>query len=164
MLKAMSLCTLFFLALAPVLAAPTSGARAAIERLNAKASALYAAGDSDGIATLFAADGRQLPPNSAPLIGREAIRNYWKTALKAGKWEFTLQTQHVDVSGRLAVELGKYRLRFTAGANAPMPSFEDHGNYLVEWRQEADGEWRAVFDAPVSEVALPAAPPASSKR
>ena len=35
-----------------------------------------------------------------------------------------------------------------------MAGFEDHGNYLVQWRHESDGEWRAVVDAPVSEVLL----------
>jgi hypothetical protein len=33
-----------------------------------------------------------------------------------------------------------------------MTSFTDHGNYVTYWREEPDGEWRAVWDAPVSEV------------
>jgi hypothetical protein len=57
----------------------------------------------------------------------------------------------------MAIERGKYVLTFTAGNNAPtgMDSFEDRGNYLVHWRKEADGVWRAVSDAPVSELPLP---------
>jgi hypothetical protein len=38
-----------------------------------------------------------------------------------------------------------------------MASFEDRGNYLVHWRLEADGQWRAVGDAPVSELPIPGA-------
>jgi uncharacterized protein (TIGR02246 family) len=127
-----------------------------IERQNANASRWYAAGEIDSVASVFAEDAWQMPPNSPPLVGREAIRKYWSEAVKWGKWEFTLQTQDVAVSGPMAVERGKYILKFTAGSGAPpgMASFEDRGNYLVHWRQESDEQWRVVADAPVSEVPL----------
>jgi ketosteroid isomerase-like protein len=127
-----------------------------IERHNANIVRWYAAGDIDSIASVAAEDAWQMPPNSPPLVGREAIRKYWREAVKWGKWEFTLQTQDVAASGPMAVERGKYILKFTAGPGAPpgMASFEDRGNYLVHWRHEADGQWRMVGDAPVSELPL----------
>jgi uncharacterized protein (TIGR02246 family) len=138
--------------------------RGVIERHNANAVRWYAAGDVDSLISIFAEDAWQMPPNNPALVGREAIRAYWRQALTWGKWAFTLQVQKVDVSGPLAVERGKYVLKFIAGPAAPpgMPSFEDHGNYLVHWRREADGQWRAVADAPVSEVPmqLPSSPAA----
>ena len=132
--------------------------RRVIERHNSDAVRWYASGDSDSIASMFAEDAWQMPPNNPPLVGREAIRQFWSQALKLGKWEFSLQTQDVSVSGPVAVERGKYILKFSAGPGAPMSSFQDRGNYLVHWRREGDGEWRAVADAPVSEV--PMSPPA----
>ena len=56
----------------------------------------------------------------------------------------------------MAIERGKYQLKFTAGPGAPpgLGSFQDRGYYLVHWRRESDGEWRAVGDAPVSEVPM----------
>jgi Ketosteroid isomerase homolog len=93
-----------------------------------------------------------MPPNQPPLVGREAIRQFWRQATGWGKWEFSLKTQEVDVSGPIAVERGKYSVRFTAGSAAPMPSFSDRGNYLVHWRRQPDGTWRIVGDAPVSEM------------
>jgi ketosteroid isomerase-like protein len=107
---------------------------------------------------MFAEDAWQMPPNSPPLVGRESIRQFWSQAMKWGRWEFSLQTQEVTVSGPVAVERGKYVLKFVAGASAPpgMASFQDRGNYLVHWRRERDGEWRAVGDAPVSEVPISA--------
>ena len=74
-----------------------------------------------------------------------------------GQWNVTLQTQSVSAHGPMAVERGKYVLRFTAGPAAPpgMRSFEDRGNYLVHWRRESDNHWRVVADAPVSELPLP---------
>ena len=130
--------------------------RAVIERQNANAVRWYASGDIDSLASLFAVDAWQMPPNSPALVGREAIRRFWGDAIKWGKWQFAIQTEDVSVSGSIAVERGKYSLKFTAGPAAPpgMSSFEDRGNYLVHWRRDPDGEWRVAGDAPVSEMPL----------
>ena len=130
--------------------------RRAIELHNANAVRWYAAGDSESLASIFAEDAWQMAPNNTPLVGRAAIREFWSNAFKWGEWTFTLKTETVDVSGTMAVERGRYVLRLKARSDAPpgMSSFEDRGNYLVHWRQERDGEWRAVADAPVSEVPL----------
>ena len=132
----------------------TENVRELIDRNNASAVRWYATGDVDSLVSIFAVDAWQMPPNSPPLVGREAIRGFWREAVKWGKWEFTLQAQDISVSGQMAVERGKYSLKFTAGPGAPpgMASFQDRGNYLVHWRHESDGQWRAVGDAPVSEM------------
>lgn len=132
--------------------------RSIIERDNSNAAQWYASGEIDSVASLFAEDAWQMSPNNPPLVGREAIRQFWRQAVKWGKWNFSLQTQDVSVSGPIAVERGKYLLKFVAGPGVPpgMASFEDHGNYLVYWRRGKDGEWRAVWDAPISEVPLSA--------
>ena len=109
------------LLLSLVLATPVSGSRedadrvrGVIERHNANAVRWYAAGDVDSLVSIFAEDAWQMPPNNPALVGREAIRTYWREALAWGKWDFKLQVQKVDVSGPLAVERGKYILKFTA--------------------------------------------------
>lgn len=131
--------------------------RDAIEQHNANIARWYAAGDIDSVASVFAEAAWQMPPNNPPLVGREAIHGFWRDAVQWGKWEFSFEAQDVVVSGSLAVERGKYTLRFTTGGGAPpgMTSFQDRGNYLVHWGKEADGEWRSAADVPVSELPPP---------
>lgn len=132
--------------------------REIIEQHNAEAIRAYATGDFESLAALFTDDAWQMPPNMPPLAGRAAIREFWRGAVQWGKWDFALDVQSVEISDPIAVERGKYVLRFTAGAGAApgMSSFVDRGNYLVHWRHERDGKWRIVADAPVSELPLPA--------
>ena len=134
--------------------------RQAIERQNATAIRSYTTGDLESLVSIFAADAWQMPPNRPALVGRPAIREFWAAAFSWGKWDFTLDTEAAAVSGPLAVERGKYVLRFTAGPDAPpgMTSFEDRGNYLVHWRREGDEQWLIVADAPVSELPLQTGP------
>lgn len=138
----------------------TESARRQIESTNARLVEAYAAGDLDTVVGAFAEDCWQMPPHAEPLVGRAALRGFWEQAFQWGTWRFTLETQDVVVSGPVAVERGTYRLNFSADRAAPsfLPSFDDSGNYVVMWRRDADGRWRAVWDAPVSSVPLPAPP------
>lgn len=132
--------------------------RQVIDSLNAKLEGWYAAGQIDSVANVFAEDAWQMPPNRAPLVGRDSLRSFWGSAVRGGRWEFDLRTADVVTADSLAVERGSFTLKFTAGAQAPMPSFEDRGNYVVLWRRERDGRWRIVWDAPVSMLPPPGAP------
>ena len=136
-----------------------SEVREFIQAKNRAVERWYASGEIDRLVEVFAEDVWQMPPNSPPLVGRDALRDFWSQAVAWGDWSFTLDTQEVVLSPPIAVERGKYRLQFRAGPDAPpnMSSFHDHGNYVVLWRREKDDEWRIVWDAPVSEVAAPTA-------
>jgi uncharacterized protein (TIGR02246 family) len=139
------------------LAQQSADVRRIIDAHNADAVRWYAAGQIDSVAGLFAPDARQMGPNAAPLVGREAIREYWTQAASLGTWTFTLSAQDVTANGPLAIERGKYTLTFTPGPNAPggMSAFTDRGNYLVQWRRE-NGKWLIVNDIATSEQPMPA--------
>jgi ketosteroid isomerase-like protein len=139
-------------------------ARHAIDSLNAKIVAWYAAGQADSAAQVFAQDVWNFPPNSPPLVGRDSIRAMQKVLFAMGKWQFDLKTDDVVAADSIAVERGHYTLKVTAGPQARYPSFNDQGNYIARWRKESDGHWRQVWEAKASSAPPPgAAPPAGAK-
>ncbi|MFN2637967.1 MAG: DUF4440 domain-containing protein [Gemmatimonadaceae bacterium] len=138
--------------------------RTAIDSANGKMMHWAGAGQADSIGSLFTQDVWQMPPNMAPLVGRDSLQSFWTNTLKTSKWQFDLKTDDVIVADSLAVERGHYTLNATALPGSPMPSFQDHGNYIAVWRHEPDGKWRVLYDAPVSTVQMPPAAPTSAKK
>lgn len=126
--------------------------RETIERTNARISRLLTEEKMDSAATFFAADMWQMPPNAPPLVGREAFRAFWSDAMGWGDWSGDLRTEEVIVSDSIAVERGVYAMSLEAGPGSPVPSMQDQGNYVVLWQLQPDGEWRILWDAPVSEL------------
>ena len=125
--------------------------RKIIEQHNANLCRWYAAGDVEALVNVFAEDCWVMPPHLEPVAGREALRNFWQHSFQLGRWQFTLDTQDVVVSGPLAVERGRYHLTFPAATDqGGAQASEDRGNYVVMWRRDPGGQWRAVWDAPVS--------------
>ncbi|MCA6073242.1 YybH family protein [Fulvivirga sedimenti] len=125
-----------------------------IDAKNAEIVAHYKAGNIDEAAKHFADNVMQFPPNDAPISGIEEYKARWKESIGMGSWTFDLQVQEVKKSGDLAVERGTYTLGFEPNEGAPMPAFMDEGNYLVLW-EKIDGDWKILWDAPVSTVPMP---------
>lgn len=136
-------------------ASPTfADVRETIEHHNSELERLYAEGKADSAALFFAEDTWQMPPNSPPVVGREAYIEFWTQAFQWGSWHFDFMVQDVVAADGIAVERGKYTLAYEAGPESPFPTLQDKGNYVVMWRRDPDGEWRIVWDAPVSEIPM----------
>jgi ketosteroid isomerase-like protein len=158
--KAVGLIACAAFACRPASRTDSAAVRHVIDSLNTKIEGWYDAGQADSIGAMFAQDAVQMPPNMAPVVGRDSLRAFWTSNLTTGKWDFDLTTDEVVVTDSLAVERGHYAVKVAAGPQAQYPSFSDQGNYLVVWRREDDGNWRILWDAPVSTVPMPMPPPA----
>ena len=95
------------------------------------------------VAEFYAEDAVLLPPNAPMIVGGEAIRGFWQTVLDAGVSDVTLETTRLGASGDLAYGVGRYTLTapLAEGGRA-----EDDGKYLVVFRRQADGAWKAIAD------------------
>ena len=125
-----------------------------IDEKNNEIEQLYREGRIEEAASHFAANLIQMPPNQPIINGRDEYISRWNESAAMGTWEFDLRVQEVKSSGNLAVERGTYTLGFTPNENSPIPAMMDEGNYLVLW-EKTDGEWKILWDAPVSSVPLP---------
>ena len=136
-------------------------AKQAIDAVNANWARLTTAGHADSIAEFYHANGVMLPPNMAPVRGKEAIRAFMATmsSMSSPPPILTIHAESVWASGPWAMELGRYNFVLPASAKRP-PGFPaaDSGKYVVRWVNE-NGRWLMMQDIWNSDVALAMAPP-----
>lgn len=102
----------------------------------------FSRGDAAGIAALYTADAKLLPPDSQMMKGPDAIRAFWQGAMNAGFKEAQLDTVEVESREDLAFEVGRYTLRSEPKGAGPSNA---QGKYLVVWKN-SDGRWKLHVD------------------
>jgi uncharacterized protein (TIGR02246 family) len=122
--------------------------RSDIDALNATFMDGWAKGDVSMVASVYAPDGRLLPPGAPPRTAGD-IERFWQGAMDSGITEVSLETLSLDERGDVAVEEGHYTLR--AGDQVV-----DDGSYVVVHRRQRDGSWRFGVDIFNSDRAAPA--------
>jgi ketosteroid isomerase-like protein len=101
-------------------------------------------GDATRLVEAFYADSaRVLPPNQPVVSGKSAILELWKGVLESGLTEVVLNTAHVETSGDLAYGLGNYLMTLQQSGDVPR---QDEGKYVVVYRRQLKGEWKAIVD------------------
>ena len=113
----------------------------------------------DDLTNLITDDMVLLPPNSAPMVGREASMNYMKAYPTITK--FTATKDEVDGVGDVAYVRGTYSIDATLPDST---SIHDEGTYLEVHRKQADGSWRYSRLSWHSSQPLPAPAPAAGAK
>jgi ketosteroid isomerase-like protein len=99
-------------------------------------------GDGAAVAALYTEDAELLPPNSAPVRGRQAIQDFWQGAIDAGMTLESLGAIEVEAQGHMAAEVGAFVLN-VPGENGQITSVG--GKYIVVWRRDGH-TWRLHKD------------------
>ena len=95
------------------------------------------------VRAFYAPDGVLMPPNHPIVEGRESIRGFLQGLMDSGFAGIKLETTSTASAGDLAYGRGKYALSLSPPGGAPV---EDIGKYIVVYRRQANGAWRAVAD------------------
>jgi ketosteroid isomerase-like protein len=109
--------------------------------------------DFDGFGTTVTSDVVLYPPNSKPIIGREAATNYIRNYPVITKFNIAVD----EITGR--GDVGYDRGTFTLDAKLPNGvAVSDTGSFFSVFRRQPDGTWQHSRVMWVSH--LPPAPPA----
>jgi uncharacterized protein (TIGR02246 family) len=95
------------------------------------------AGDISAVVAFYSDDAVLLPPNSAEVQGREAIRKFFQGLPKFT--QFKQELEEVEGDENFAYPRGTFETTTTPpGSNKPV---KDKGKVLAVWHKQEDGSW-----------------------
>src|SRR5919108_980579 len=113
------------------------GARRAIQAAVGRYVDASNQGDVETLTSLYADDAVLLPPDHAPIEGREAIEEFWRQGTDQG---LRVTTLRLEVAGDVGYLIGRYNLPATAQEEA------DSGKYVMCLKRQPDGAWKLTAD------------------
>ena len=130
----------------------------AIREADSTWSAAVAAKDLDRTLFYYAPDASYFAPNTPIITGLDAIRKICIEDFARPGYALSWKTAKVEVSrgGDLGYTFGTYEFTFNDANSKPVT---DHGKYLLVWKKQSDGKWKAAADIFNSD--LPTTPPPS---
>lgn len=145
---------------APPPATPPPDTRAAdeakVHALVKEWSGAAQAKDAEKFTAVYAEDATVMMEGMADVSGRAAIREAITGMMGDPNFALAFAADKVVVarSGDLAYETGTYTMTMSDAKKKPATQ---SGHYVVVWRKEADGAWKVVIDAPISDPPAAAA-------
>ena len=118
---------------------PYLAARATVAGIENQLVAAMNRADYDSVSRIYAADAVIFAPGGPPIVGRQAIASFWRTAAKRGLRTIELQLMDVEGSASQINALGKYAIRDAQG------QLIDVGKFVATYGNE-NGRWRLVRD------------------
>ena len=101
--------------------------------------------DLDRSVSYMADDAMMLPPGSAPIVGKAAIRDYVASAFATPGFSVTWEPEEVVVAESGGLAYTHSRSTYTV----PLPDGTIQTIFakgVAIWRKEATGDWRCVID------------------
>ena len=103
----------------------------------------YNRGDAAAAADFYAEDAKVLPANMEMVSGKQAIREFWKTAMEMGVKKINLETAEVGYDGNLAYERGVSIVNIEPKGKQART---ERGKYLIVLKRQTDGSWKVALD------------------
>ena len=101
--------------------------------------------NAEKFSSYYAPDASLFPPGSARINGQKAILEHWKKFFATPGLAIKGATDGVEASrsGDLAMETGTFELTTNDAKGKPVTQ---KGKYVVVWKKQADGAWKAYRD------------------
>jgi ketosteroid isomerase-like protein len=128
----------------PEVSVETEGSASRVElgQMNRDFAAALNAKDAKAAAALYTETAILSPPGEPIVQGRQAIEEYWRSAIESGAIrEVSVETMDAHSSGSLGYETGSFVLTVNGPDGKPMV---DRGRYIELLRRESDGAWRST--------------------
>ena len=123
---------------------PSIGDESALNALVADFMVALNASDADAMAALYAPNGRRMPPNGPPIVGREAIRQNIAQTFEVSDLEVQIQVEETQFSGELAYVQGTFALGVIPKDGSRRT--DSLGNWMRLMRREPDGRWLVAYE------------------
>jgi uncharacterized protein (TIGR02246 family) len=117
-----------------------------VAEVNAVAQAFHdgvANRDAGALASLYAENGRFLPPGMGPCEGPAEIQQAMQALLDMGARSLDIEPLDVREAGEMTIEYGRYMLGIEPEGAAPV---SDVGKYVVVHESQSDGSSKIVLD------------------
>jgi uncharacterized protein (TIGR02246 family) len=133
-------------------AADEATIRAAVQQWSAAAQAK----DAEKFMSVYADDAVLMLEDAPDFRGSAAIREALTGMMQDPHFALSFAAKEVNVSrsGDMAYETGTFAMTTSDPEGNPA---SETGAYVVVWRKQADGAWKVVVDAPVSDPPVAAA-------
>jgi uncharacterized protein (TIGR02246 family) len=117
----------------------------ALNRLQKQVDSAIIAGATERYVALITDDAVLMPPNGAPVIGKDAIRLWNQAMFKQSRIQsYSSVDDEVVVTGDWAFR--RARIDWTIASTAGGAPARDSGKYIIIYRRQADGSWRVARD------------------
>ena len=126
------------------MATTSIGLQEAVRALDAEFIRHANAGDAAALTAAFYTDDAVLLAPGAPrLDGADAIRAFWQGFIAGGVEDVAIETPEVVEAGDLGYGIGSYTCTLPSASGERL---RDTGKYIVIYRRQADGGWKAIAD------------------
>jgi len=114
--------------------------RSEIEAVNQKWDDTFNRKDAAGLAALYTADAKLLPPAKVIISGTDDIKQFWEKSLQAGFADHTIKIIEVQTSGNLAYQASRWTVT-GPGKDGGRVTIE--GKLVSVLERQPDGTWKA---------------------
>jgi ketosteroid isomerase-like protein len=123
----------------------TEGFKKTVDEYNAISSQSLTTADASVVAKYYAENAVEMPPNMAPIRGKEAIEKWMsqvqQSGMKVTSCKFTMSD--FGVGGTIGYQYGLYEMTVEGPGMSPM---SDRGTYVSIWSQQKDGSWKIIAE------------------